>query len=99
MVFSSTPSDCFEAFVEYSCLYTLLSMIAKVHISLNRFVLPLPSARGMLPMLSLGSSLGRSTFMSSSSCAGGLPDRRQILAIVSHGFLGSMGQTHSLSKR
>jgi hypothetical protein len=40
---------------------------------------PSPVTRGMMPTLSGGISLGSSTFMSSSSCTGGLPDRRQIL--------------------
>ena len=62
-------------------------MIAKVHINLNRLALPLPSARGIFPILSLGSSDGSSTFMSSSSCAGGRPDRKQMLSRVSYVWL------------
>ena len=84
MVFSKAPSDCFDALVEYS---------------LKRFVLPLPSARGMFPMLSLGSSLGNSTFASSSSCAGGRPDRRQILSWFSARINPLFAETYSLSTK
>ena len=60
-------------------------MTEKVHMNLKRLAFPLPSASGMFPILSTGSTVGNSTFMSSSSCAGGRPDLKQILAHVSQG--------------
>lgn len=54
-------------------------MVANRHNVRNKLNFPFPSANGTLPMLSGGSSLGSSTFISSSSCTGGRPERRQIL--------------------
>ena len=71
-------------------------MIAKVHINKNRLAFPLPSARGMLPMLSLGFSVGSSTLMSSSSCAGGRPDRRHMLLLSALKLLSGFKQVHLL---
>lgn len=79
MVFNNSPSDCFDALAEYRRLYTLLSMVANRQNVRNKLNFPFPSANGTFPILSGGSSLGNSTFISSSSCTGGRPERRQIL--------------------
>ena len=101
IVFSISPSDCLAALVEYNLLYTLLWMRANRHITLKMLNWPSLLTRGIMPTLSGGISLGSSTFMSSSSCIGGLPDRRQILDDISPGFCssGMKKYTHSLSNK
>ena len=47
-------------------------------------------------MLSLGSSVGSSTLMSSSSCAGGRPDRRHMLFLSALTLLYDFEQGHIL---